>query len=100
MRGFSSLVVRYDYDPRAVRTLVAGTIRARPDLADRITAAAARVRRVRGYGRDAKDFKEYKGKEVALPECPPNNQWVRPFIPAPLTPQVNSAEKPPTNNGD
>ena len=100
MRGFSSLVVRYDYDPRAVRTLVAGAIRARPDLADRITAAAARVRRVRGYGRDAKDFKEYKGKEVALPECPPNNQWVRPFIPAPLTPQVNSAEKPPTNNGD
>ena len=100
MRGFSSLVVRYDYDPRAVRTLVAGAIRARPDLADRITAAAARVRRVRGYGRDAKDFKEYKGKEVALPECPPTNQWVQPYIISPLTPQVNSAEKPPTNNGD
>jgi len=100
MRGFSSLVVRYDYDPRAVRTLVAGAIRARPDLADRITAAAARVRRVRGYGKDAKDFKEYKGKEVALPECPPTNQWVQPYIISPLTPQVNSAEKPPTNNGD
>jgi hypothetical protein len=57
---------------------------------------------VRGYGKDAKDYKsykEYKGKEVALPECPPNNQWVQPFLPGPLTPQVNSPEKPP-NNGD
>jgi len=110
MRGFSSLVVRYEYDPRAVRTLVAGAIRARPDLADRITAAAGQrrltaaseVRRVRGYGKDAKDYKsykEYKGKEVALPECPPWNQPVVPFIISPLTPQVNSPEQPP-NNGD
>jgi hypothetical protein len=100
MRGFSSLLVRYP--PSQVRTLVAGAIRARPDLADRITAAAGGVRRVRGYGKDAKDYKsykEYKGKEVALPECPPFNQPVQPFIIAPLTPQVNSPEKPP-NNGD
>jgi hypothetical protein len=99
MRGFSSLIVRYP--PSQVRTLVAGAIRARPDLADRITAVAAQVRPVRSYyGKDAKDYKEYKGKEVALPECPPNNQWVQPYIISPLTPQVNSPEKPPTNNGD
>jgi hypothetical protein len=98
MQGFNSLLVRYP--PSQVRTLVAGAIRARPDLADRITAAAGRVRRVQGYGKDAKDFKEYKGKEVALPEpCPPANQFVQPVIIAPLTPQVNSPEKPP-NNGD
>jgi hypothetical protein len=96
MQAFSSLVVRYQYDPRAVRTLVAGAIRARPDLSDRITAAAGHVRRVQGYGKDAKDYKEYKGKEVALPECPPFNQPVVPFIISPLTPQVNSPEQPPT----
>jgi len=100
MQGFNSLLV--SYPPSQVRTLVAGAIRARPDLADRINAAAGRVRRVQGYGKDAKDYKsykEYKGKEVALPECPPWNQPVQPFIIAPLTPQVNSPEKPP-NNGD
>ncbi|MFZ0916297.1 MAG: FecR family protein [Candidatus Udaeobacter sp.] len=94
MRGFSSLLVRYP--PSQVHTLVAGAIRARPDLADRITAAAGQVRPVRGYGKDAKDYKEYKGKEVALPECPPYNNPVPPFIVSPLTPQVNSPEKPPT----
>jgi hypothetical protein len=54
------------------------------------------------YGKDAKDYKsykEYKGKEVAPPECPPFNQPVQPFIIAPLTPQINSPEKPP-KNGD
>ncbi len=100
MQGFNSLLV--SYPPSQVRTLVAGAIRARPDLADRINAAAGRVRRVQGYGKDAKDYKsykEYKGKEVALPECPPWNQPVQPFPPGPLTPQINSPEKPP-NNGD
>jgi hypothetical protein len=92
MRGFSSLLVRYP--PSQVRTLVAGAIRARPDLADRIAAAAGRVQPVRGYGKDAKDFKEYKGKEVALPECPPFNQPVVPFPPGPITPPVNSPEQP------
>jgi hypothetical protein len=99
MQGFSSLVVRYP--PSQRRTLVAGAIRARPDLADRITAAAGQARPVRGYGKDAKDYKsykEYKGKEVALPECPPFNQPFQPFLPGPLTPQVNSPEKPPKNN--
>jgi hypothetical protein len=97
MQGFNSLLV--SYPPSQVRTLVAGAIRARPDLADRINAAAGRVRRVQGYGKDAKDFKEYKGKEIAAPEpCPPFNQPVQPFIISPLTPQVNSPEKPPTNH--
>jgi hypothetical protein len=50
---------------------------------------------VRGYGKDAKDFKEYKGKEIALPECPPANYFPPPYIITPLTPQVNSPEKPP-----
>jgi hypothetical protein len=99
MQGFNSLLV--SYPPSQVRTLVAGAIRARPDLANRINAAAGRVRRVQGYGKDAKDFKQYKGKEVALPEpCPPFNQPVQPFIISPLTPQVNSPEQPPTNNRD
>ena len=95
MQGFNSLLVAYP--PSQVRTLVAGAIRARPDLANRINAAAGRVRRVQGYGKDAKDFKEYKGKEIAAPEpCPPYNQPVQPFIITPLTPQINSPEKPPT----
>jgi len=93
MHAFSSLVVRYD--PREVRTLVAGAVRARPDLANRIAAAAAGVRRVRGYGKDAKD---YKGKEIAIPEpCPPENAFIPPYIISPLTPQVPvSPEQPPT----
>jgi len=95
MQGFNSLIVRYP--PSQRRTLVAGAIRARPDLADRITAAAGQVRRVQGYGKDAKEYKEYKGKEIAEP-CPPWNQPVQPFIISPLTPQVNSPEQPPTNN--
>src|SRR6058998_1000074 len=58
MQGFNSLLVRYP--PSQVRTLVAGAIRARPDLTDRINAAAGRVRPVRrGYGKDAKDYKSY-----------------------------------------
>jgi len=99
MQGFNSLLV--SYPPSQVRTLVAGAIRARPDLADRINAAAGRVRRVQGYGKDAKDYKsykEYKGKEIPEP-CPPWNQPVIPFVPGPLTPQINSPEKPP-KNGD
>lgn len=97
MRGYSSLVVRYP--PSQVRTLEAGAVRARPDLADRIAAATAGVRRVGGYGKDGKDFKEYKGKEIAAP-CPPTNQYVQPYIITPLTPQVPvSPEQPPTSGG-
>jgi FecR protein len=103
MAAFSSLIVRYP--PSARRTLVAGAVRARPDLADRIAAVARGVQPARGYyGKDAKDFKEYKdykGKEVALPEpCPPSNAPFQPFITSPLAPQVNSPEKPPKDNGD
>ena len=101
MQAFNSLIV--SYPPSQVRTFVAGAIRARPDLADRITAAAAAARpvRVRGYGKDAKDFKEYKGKEIVAPPCPPTNQYVQPYIISPLTPQQPpvSPEQPPTGGG-
>jgi len=97
MAAFSSLLVRYP--PSQRHTLVAGAIRARPDLAGRIQAVARGVHPARGYyGKDGKDYKDYKGKEVAIPEpCPPANQFVQPFVPAPLTPQVNSPEQPPDN---
>jgi FecR protein len=98
MQAFNSVLV--SYPESQVRTLVAGAIRARPDLADRIRAAAYSARRVRysGYGKDGKDFKEYKDKEIVAPECPPTNQFVQPFIIAPLTPQFPppvSPEQPP-----
>src|SRR6476660_5558914 len=100
MAAFSSLLVRYP--PSQRRTLVAGAVRARPDLADRIQAAARKVQPVRMeyYGKDAKDYKDYKdykGKEIPEP-CPPYNNPVVPFIPIPLTPQVNSPEKPANSN--
>ncbi|PYJ30228.1 MAG: hypothetical protein DMF24_05285 [Verrucomicrobia bacterium] len=100
MQAYNSLLA--SYPPSQVRMLEAGAIRARPDLANRIAAATAGVRRVRGYGKDGKDFKEYKGKEIAAPECPPTNQWVQPYIITPLTPQVPppvSPEQPPTTGG-
>ena len=98
MQAFNSLLA--SYPPGEVRTLVAGAIRARPDLADRIRAAAGQARRVRGYyGKDGKDFKEYKGKEIVGPECPPLNQPVQPYIISPLTPQINSPEQPPRGGG-
>jgi hypothetical protein len=94
MAAFSSLLVRYPPSQRG--TLVAGAVRARPDLADRIQAVARGVRPARGYyGKDAKDYKEYKeykGKEIAAP-CPVN-YIPPPYIISPLTPQVNSPEKP------
>ena len=94
MQGFNSVLV--SYPPSQVRTLVAGAIRARPDLADRIRAAAYSARRVRysGYSKDGKDFKEYKGKEIVAPECPPTNQFVQPFIITPLTPQFPPVVSP------
>src|SRR6478735_9011247 len=96
MAAFNSLLVRYP--PSQRRTLVAGAIRARPDLAGRIQAAAKGVMPVRSYyGKDGKDYKEYKGKEISQP-CPVN-QFPPPYIISPLTPQVNSPEKPPKNNG-
>ena len=97
MAAFSSLLVRYP--PSQRRTLVAGAVRARPDLADRIQAVARGVHPARGYyGKDAKDFKEYRGEEVAIPApCPPSNQPVQQFAPIPLAPQVTSPEQPPPN---
>jgi hypothetical protein len=100
MQAFNSVLARSN--PHQIRILVAGAVRARPDLADRITAAAAGFRPVRGYSKDAKDFKEYKGKEIAAPQCPPTNQYVQPYIITPLTPQVPpviSPEQPLTTHG-
>jgi hypothetical protein len=91
MAAFSSLLVRYP--PSQRQMLVAGAVNARPDLADRITAASRGVVPARRYyGKDAKDYKEYKGKEIAQP-CP-ENYFPPPYIVSPLTPQVNSPEKP------
>jgi hypothetical protein len=101
MAAFNSLLVRYP--PSQRRVLVAGAVRARPDLADRITTASRGLTLARTYygkdGKDYKGYKEYKGKEIAAPECPPYNTPVIPFIVSPLTPQINSPEKPP-QNGD
>ena len=101
MQAFDSLLVRYPASQ--VHTLVAGAVMARPDLANRIRASAARVRPVRGYSKDGKDFKEYKGKEIAAPQCPPTNQWVQPYIITPITPQQPtppvSPEQPPMAGG-
>jgi FecR protein len=98
MQAFDSLLVRYP--PSQVHTLVAGAVSVRPDLAYRIRASAARVRRVRGYAKDGKDFKEYKGKEIAAP-CPPYNQVPQPYIFTPITPQQPpvSPEQPTTGGG-
>lgn len=98
MQAFDSLLVRYN--PSQVRTLVAGAVQVRPDLTNRITAAAvgaqARMQPMRGFTKDGKDYKDYKeGKGFAPPECPPFNQPVQPFIISPLAPQINSPEKPP-----
>ena len=132
MQAFNSLLVRY---PQAeICDLVATAVRLRPELADRIVVAAVTGRRpVRGYSKEAKDF---KGKEMpcdwvqcivdaaiaASPRmadqivnallaaapmlrdcigepCFPANEFIPPFIIAPLTPQVNqpvSPEQPPT----
>jgi hypothetical protein len=102
MQAFNSVLV--SYPSSQVHTLVSAAIRARPDLKDRIRAAAAgvrTVRQVRGYGSDYKEykqFKEYKGKEVVAPECPPYNNPFQPYIITPLTPQVPaSPEQPPTS---
>ena len=98
MAAFNSLLVRTPQ--RDVPALVSAAVSARPDLSDSIVVAAKTgVRRVRGYGKDAKDFKEYKGKEVAIPEpCPPANAFVEPVVIAPINPQnfrPVSPEQPP-----
>jgi hypothetical protein len=92
MAAFNSLLVRYPPSQRSA--FVAGAVRARPDLADRIQAAARKVQPLHMgyYGKDAKDYKDYKGKEIA-PPCP-TNYFPPPYIISPLTPQVNSPEKP------
>lgn len=99
MAAFNSLLVRYPASQR--NTLVAGAVHARPDLANQIMAAARQVQPVRRYdgkdGKDYKNYKEYKGKEIAQP-CP-ENQFPPPYVISPLTPQINSPERPP-RNGD
>ena len=96
MAAYNSLLVRYS--PSQRNTLAAAAVQARPDLANQIMAATRQVQPVRSYyGKDAKDYKEYKGKEIAQP-CP-SNYFPPPYIITPLTPQINSPEKP-QNNGD
>ena len=96
MAAFSSLLVRYP--PSQRRTLVAGAIRARPDLADRIQAAARDVQPVRRgtTGKTEKIIKITKARKLRS-RVRRYNQPVIPFIPVPLTPQVNSPERPPDN---
>ena len=96
MAAYNSLLVRYS--PSQRNTLAAAAVQARPDLANQIMAATRQVQPVRSYyGKDAKDYKEYKGKEIAQP-CP-SNYFPPPYVITPLTPQINSPEKP-SNNGD
>lgn len=99
MQAFNSLLV--SYPASQVHTLVGGAVMVRPDLANQIRASAARVRPVRGYSKEGKDFKEYKGKEIAAPECPTTNQYPQPYVIPPQpqpTPPV-SPEQPPTQGG-
>jgi hypothetical protein len=57
LAAFSSLLVRYPQDE--ICDFVATAVRLRPELADRIVVAAVTGRRpVRGYSKEAKDFKE------------------------------------------
>src|SRR6266487_2421815 len=57
LAAFSSLLVRYP--PAEICDFVATAVRLRPELADRIVVAAVIGRRpVRGYSKDAKDFKQ------------------------------------------
>jgi len=139
LAAFSSVLVRFPQDE--ICDLVATAVRLRPELADRIVVAAVTGRRpVRGYSKEAKDF---KGKEMpcdwvqcivdaaiaASPRmadqiintllqaapmlrdcigepCFPANEFVRPFIIAPLNPAnfvpppVSPEQPPTTSNRD
>ncbi len=128
LAAFSSLLVRY---PQAeICDFVATAVRLRPELADRIVVAAVTGSRpVRGYSKEAKDFKEKEMpcewvqcivdaaiagnprmaneiinallqaapmlRECIGEPCFPANQFRPPLVISPLTPQVNSPEKPP-----
>src|SRR4030095_2925916 len=71
LAAFDSIVVRAN--PREVCAIVARAVRARPDLADRIVAAAiTSARPVRGY---SKDFKQPVGKEIPC-------EWVQCIVQA------------------
>jgi hypothetical protein len=66
LAAFNSVIVRSD--PYATCVLVGRAVRARPDLADRIVAAAVTSGRpVRGYSRD---FRQPVGKEISC-------EWVQ-----------------------
>src|SRR5438046_1514836 len=128
LAAFSSLLVRY---PQAeICDLVGTAVRLRPELADRIVVAAVtRSRPVRGYSKEAKEYKETEMpcewvqcivdaaiagnprmaneiinallqaapmlRECLGEPCFPANQFRPPLVISPLTPQVNSPEKPP-----
>ena len=82
MNAFSSVLVRFPRDE--ICDLVATAARARPDLADRIVVAAVTGRRpVRGYSKEAKDF---KGKEMPC-------EWVQCIVDAAIAASPRMADE-------
>jgi hypothetical protein len=82
LRAFNSLLVRSSQ--RDISALVAGAVRARPDLADRIVAAALTAGRpIRGYSRD---FKQPVGKELPC-------DWVQSIIQAAIAADPSAADE-------
>jgi len=82
LQAFSSLLVRSSQ--RDISALVAGAVRARPDLADRIVAAALTAGRpIRGY---ARDFKQPAGKELPC-------DWVQSIIQAAIAADPSAADE-------
>jgi hypothetical protein len=82
LAAFSSLLVRY---PQAeICDFVATAVRLRPELADRIVVAAVTGRRpVRGYSKEAKDF---KGKEMPC-------DWVQCIVDAAIAASPRMADQ-------
>jgi hypothetical protein len=81
LSGFSSLLVRYHQ--AEICDLVGAAVRARPDLADRIVVAAVTgMRPVRGYSKEAKDF---KGKQISC-------EWVECIIRAAIAANPHAAD--------
>jgi len=82
LAAFSSLLVRY---PRnEICDLVATAVRLRPDIADRIVVAAVTGwRPVRGYSKEAKDF---KGKEMPC-------DWVQCIVDAAIAASPRMADE-------
>src|SRR6266516_4838181 len=82
LAAFSSVLVRFPQDE--ICDLVATAARLRPELADRIVVAAVTGRRpVRGYSKEAKDF---KGKEMPC-------DWVQCIVDAAIAASPRMADQ-------